>query len=114
MSFFTKFFDREPIVIYGLVNAILITLTTFGLSLSDAQTGSILLLVNAILVFAGRQSVVPVATNQAQVSNALYSAKPNVENLTQLSPPAVEAKKDIAKAEEVADSAQGTPTPKNL
>lgn len=99
MASLTKLLNKEPIVIYGLVNSILITLTTFGLSLSDAQTGSILLLVNALLVFAGRQSVVPVATNQAQVSNALYSAKPNVENLVPLSPPAVEAKEELKKAE---------------
>lgn len=99
MSFLTKLLDKEPIVIYGLVNSILITLTTFGLSLSDAQTGSLLLLVNAVLVFAGRQSVVPVAENQAQVSNALYSAKPNVENLVPLSPPAQEVKNELNKAE---------------
>lgn len=101
MDVFTKLLNKEPIAIYGLINSVLIVLTTFGLSLSDAQTGSILLLVNAILVFAGRQSVVPNATNQAQVSNALYSAPPNVTDLTVLPQSAVEVKDTLTTPESV-------------
>ncbi len=48
---------REPTAILFLVNAVVVAVTTFGLDLSQAQIGGILLVVTAILGVVTRASV---------------------------------------------------------
>ena len=91
-----KIWGREPALFYGVIQAAIVLLVAFGLKLDSTQTGAILTFTTMILAFATRQAVVPNATHEAQVSEALYAPKPNVEDLTLLSPPAVAVKKELA------------------
>lgn len=50
---------NEPVLIQGLIQAILGLLLAFGISLSDAQTGSIMAVVAVILAIVARMFVTP-------------------------------------------------------
>lgn len=50
---------NEPVLIQGLIQAILGLLLAFGISLSDAQTGSIMAVVAVILAIIARMFVTP-------------------------------------------------------
>lgn len=53
--------NREPAVILGAVQAILVLLVSFGLELTEEQTAAIISLAAVILSIVTRQLVVPKA-----------------------------------------------------
>lgn len=52
---------KEPALVTGLVQAVLVLVVVFGLHLSDAQTGAILAVTTAVLALVVRSQVSPVA-----------------------------------------------------
>jgi hypothetical protein len=52
---------NEPVLITGLIAAIIALVTAFGLSLSNEQVGAINAVVVAILAFVARSKVTPVS-----------------------------------------------------
>jgi hypothetical protein len=101
--------QSEPALFYGLVNAIMTALVTFGLSLTVDQIGAVLLVTNALLAFATRQQVVPMVTHEAQVQEALYKEKPDQPDLTlPLPPPMGNADVSEAQGEEKKDDMSPT------
>lgn len=52
----------EPVLVTGLVRALILCVTAFGLSLSPEQVAGIMLVVEAGLAFVTRASVTPVPT----------------------------------------------------
>jgi hypothetical protein len=66
--------NREPALIYGLVNSFIALVCAFGLELSTVQTGSILALTSAVLAVVVRQQVFSPATVEAK-----YTPKTDVE-----------------------------------
>ena len=55
-------FDREPVLIASLARASIVLATAFGLSLSSAQVGALVLFVEAALSVAVRRAVTSPAT----------------------------------------------------
>lgn len=53
-------FGREPTLILGLVRAVVVLLTAWGLELSAEQTAAVYLVAEAALSLANRQLVTPV------------------------------------------------------
>ena len=51
---------REPVLISGLIAAVLYLLTEFGISITDGQQAAILGVAGAILAFVARAKVTPV------------------------------------------------------
>jgi hypothetical protein len=58
--------DREPAVIVGLVQAILVLAVSFGLDLSAEQVGSLVTFTSVALAFALRRNVSPIASAPVQ------------------------------------------------
>ena len=50
---------NEPVLIQGLIQAVLGLLLAFGIDLTDAQTGSIMAITAVILAIAARMFVTP-------------------------------------------------------
>lgn len=90
-----QLFGREPALFYGVIQAGITMLVAFGLQLDSNQIGAILTFTTMVLAFATRQSVVPNVTHEAQVSQALSSPPPNIENVTALSESAAEVKEEL-------------------
>ena len=101
-------FGREPAMIYGLINAAIAVAVTFGLQLDPNQIGAILVFTNMALAFATRQAVVPNATHQAEVSDALYKGAPDMPDLTVLPPAAADVRDqmDATAAQKVYDKSE--------
>lgn len=55
-------FGREPVLILGLIRAIVVCAAAYGFELSAEQTAAIYLLAEAILSIINRQQVTPVAS----------------------------------------------------
>lgn len=55
-------FDREPVLIASLVRAGIVLATAFGLSLTSAQVGSLVLFTEAVLGVVVRRAVTSPAT----------------------------------------------------
>jgi hypothetical protein len=53
-------FNREPTLILGLVRAIIVLVTVFGLDLSPEQIAAVYLVAEAFLSLLNRQKVTPV------------------------------------------------------
>ena len=53
-------FGREPVLILGLVRAIVVLVSAFGFELSAEQVASIYLAAEAVLSVIARQKVTPV------------------------------------------------------
>lgn len=97
MSKAGSLFGREPALFYGVIQAAITMLVAFGLQLDANQIGAILTFTSMVLAFATRQSVVPNSTHEAQVSQALETPPPNIENVTTLSEDAAEVKEELEK-----------------
>ncbi len=54
--------SREPVLLTGLIEAIIALLVAFGLDLSPEQVGAILGVVAVVTAFVARMFVSPVAT----------------------------------------------------
>lgn len=52
--------DREPVLFLGVIRALVVCVTAFGLNLSVEQTGAIYLLAEAVLSLMARARVSPV------------------------------------------------------
>ena len=63
-------FKREPALIIGAVQAVIVVAVAFGLNLTPEQTGGILTALAAILAVVTRASVVSPATNHRAVKAA--------------------------------------------
>ena len=59
MNWITSIYDREPALFYGVIQAILVLVVTFGLRLPLEQTGGILAVTAIIVAFLTRQKVTP-------------------------------------------------------
>lgn len=55
-------FNREPVVILALVNALIALGIGFGLNVTGEQTALVMTFSSAVLAFIGRSQVTPVAT----------------------------------------------------
>lgn len=53
-------FNREPTLILGLVRAIVVLITVFGLDLTPEQIAAVYLVAEAFLSLLNRQKVTPV------------------------------------------------------
>lgn len=53
-------FQREPVLWLGLLRAVVVLVTAFGLSLSVEQVAAVYLLLEAVVSFVARQRVTPV------------------------------------------------------
>ena len=53
-------FNREPTLILGLIRAIIVLVTVFGLDLTSEQTAAVYLVAEAFLSLLNRQKVTPV------------------------------------------------------
>lgn len=53
-------FDREPVLILGLVRALVVMAVAFGLKLSPEQTAAVYLVAEMVLSVIARQRVTPV------------------------------------------------------
>lgn len=51
--------DREPVLILGLVRAVVVLITVFGLQLTAEQVAAIYLVAEAVLSVIARQRVTP-------------------------------------------------------
>jgi hypothetical protein len=56
---------REPVLILGLIRAVVVLVTAFGLGLSAEQVASIYLVAEAVLSLVIRQRVTPVSEEPA-------------------------------------------------
>jgi hypothetical protein len=59
MNWLISGYNREPALFYGLVQAILVLVVTFGLRLPPEQTGGILAVTAIIVAILTRQKVSP-------------------------------------------------------
>jgi hypothetical protein len=71
MKWLTKQIQEEPVLFQGVVQAILALGTSFGLSLSVYQVGTIAAVSAALLSFITRQNVTPVANPKDHSGNQL-------------------------------------------
>lgn len=55
-------FDREPVLVLGLVQAVIALIAAFGFELSAQQVGAILAVTAAVLGYVTRTQVTPVKT----------------------------------------------------
>ena len=55
---------REPVLVTGLIAAVLYLLTEFGISVTDGQQAAILGVAGAILAFVARSKVSPVRDSE--------------------------------------------------
>jgi uncharacterized membrane protein len=53
-------FNREPTLILGLIRAIIVLVTVFGLDLTSEQVAAVYLVAEAFLSLLNRQKVTPV------------------------------------------------------
>lgn len=63
-----KIFSKEPALIIGVVQAVIVLGVSFGLHLSTEQTGAILTATTAVLAIVTRQSVVAPANVVAEAA----------------------------------------------
>lgn len=56
-------FDREPVLILGLVRALVVLVTAFGLNLTPAQIAAVYLVAEMVISVIARSRVTPVATS---------------------------------------------------
>jgi hypothetical protein len=59
MNWIISIYDREPALLYGLVQVVLVLVVTFGLRLPLEQTGVILAVTAVIIAILTRQKVTP-------------------------------------------------------
>ncbi len=55
-------FEREPVLILGLVRAVVVFVSAFGLDLTAEQVAGIYLVAESVLSVLARQKVTPVDT----------------------------------------------------
>ena len=60
MGWISARFNEEPVLFYGLAQAIIVLAVTFGARLSPEQTGAILSVAAIIIAILTRQRVTPV------------------------------------------------------
>ncbi len=53
-------FNREPTLILGLIRAVIVLVSVFGLDLKSEQTAAVYLVAEAFLSLLNRQKVAPV------------------------------------------------------
>lgn len=58
---------NEPVLVTGLLTAVLALLAAFGLSLSDEQVGAILAVTASVLAFVVRSKVTPVRKHRRRL-----------------------------------------------
>lgn len=54
-------FDREPVLILGLVRALVVLVTAFGLNLTPAQIAAVYLVAEMVISVIARSRVTPVS-----------------------------------------------------
>jgi hypothetical protein len=71
-------FDREPVLIAQLVRAAIVAATAFGLGLSPAQIGAVVLFTEAVLGVLVRRAVTSPATAAGLATNAPQASTPEI------------------------------------